>query len=617
MYGNKWTNDEDNIIRYNYLLPLKKLVLLLPQRTINAVRGRLSTLNLTKAKYVDWTKDEINFLIENQGKYTARELSNILGHSYGITNNKCRELNLKLKVDYKKWTDEEISILKNNCNIDKMCELIPGRTRESIILKCKRESIDYETRYDYWTEDDILLLKKCNNKTMEELRNIFRNKSDATIHYNANKIGIVIEEILERWTKEEDNILINNSDHITKYEELQELLPYRTLSSIKKRFKNLKLRTKKSRLPRSEKLSKRNVKNRIKHYKNHFGIILDDMLFYNTYNPVQWWKWTYYNTPNGSCLKNLPMFICNDENALLIILKYVIENEMGLNTREKIINLSIKLIYKYKVNFHRHGKNFCSPFFIINNLYPEYNIRAFELNNVPLGYWKNINNADEYMKYYLEEFLCVNDIDISDIKYFVPNMLTYKNIRELGFSMLGWCLTEYKYYNSFYDWINYLYPEWMLTSDDFKEKYTYDGVRVYSHEEADLYNYIKRDLKLNLKSTGTKNNIKYHNDKYNENYIPDFILKFMDYKPIIIEYYGFARMDSDGRLAKTYVAKAKRKNEYYENNKDIYFLAFYPQDLKRNFEGVREKLTSFFMSNFNINLNDLYKEVNECLKDKD
>ena len=57
-------------------------------------------------------------------------------------------------------------------------------------------------------------------------------------------------------------------------------------------------------------------------------------------------------------------------------------------------------------------------------------------------------------------------------------------------------------------------------------------------------------------------------------------------------------------MIQNYVKKTKIKNQYYRLRDDIYFIDLYPSDLKNNLQGVREKLTSFFMLNFNIDINN-------------
>ena len=133
--------------------------------------------------------------------------------------------------------------------------------------------------------------------------------------------------------------------------------------------------------------------------------------------------------------------------------------------------------------------------------------------------------------------------------------------------------------------------------------------KLDSYQEKILFDYIYTNFKkINIKAIGLNRNNKFYNEKYNENYIPDFLISKYNknklIKPIIIEYYGMYSENPSNQLFKDYKEKTQRKNEYYKSNPDIYFIDLYPTDIKNNFEGVREKLISFFMSNFNINLKE-------------
>ena len=65
---------------------------------------------------------------------------------------------------------------------------------------------------------------------------------------------------------------------------------------------------------------------------------------------------------------------------------------------------------------------------------------------------------------------------------------------------------------------------------------------------------------------------------------------------------------NDNDIYINYIKKTNLKNEIYKSIDNIVFIDLYPNDLKNSFQGVRSKLTSFFMNNFNIDIT-LNKEV--------
>jgi len=511
-------------------------------------------------------------------------------------------------MNYKKWTNDEVKILNDNSHlyVGELVNLLPHRNKQQIIDKCKRDGINYTTLNKYWSKEDISLLKKNNNKTIQELLLIFPDKNDASIRYNAKNNNIIIIDGQNMWTYEEDEILKNNSNGISTFSEIHNLIPYRSIEAIKSRFCVLGLRIKSSNYKAIGK-TKEYRKNHSKRnrYKNLYGIILDKKLMINTYNIIQWWKWVYYGTPSGEILSCVPLELQLEEN-LKALIKYVITEVVGYKNREDILNLDSKLFVKYKISFHHFFKE--SVINYINTIFPEYNIRPFELKNVPLGYWQDITNCDEYIEYVLvNEF---NVYEMENIKNELPPLFTYSIIRSLGYSRLASCITVNKHYSSFYEWLNKLHPEWGLTSDDFKEYISFDNNKLNSNEEVSIYNIIKKDMKINIIPIGLskKSKYKFYNMKFDENYIPDFIIKYID-QVIIIEYFGlFKENYGNSKLLKNYYYKTIRKIEFYKSNKDIYFIDLYPNDLKNSFQGVRSKLTSFFMNNFNIDIT-LNKEV--------
>ena len=70
-------------------------------------------------------------------------------------------------------------------------------------------------------------------------------------------------------------------------------------------------------------------------------------------------------------------------------------------------------------------------------------------------------------------------------------LLTYKNIREMGYGVLAYCITECRHYDTFHSWVNNLFPEWNLDISDFREHISYDNNILDSNEEVILYNYLK------------------------------------------------------------------------------------------------------------------------------
>jgi hypothetical protein len=263
---------------------------------------------------------------------------------------------------------------------------------------------------------------------------------------------------------------------------------------------------------------------------------------------------------------------------------------MKLDTREKLLTLDLYKLQDYKINYKHTFRS--STYGILSLLYSEYNIKPYELSRVPHNYWKNKDNANEYMEYFLNNI--VNVKLLKNIKLELSSYFNKKYMEDVGCYLL-YCLYYYKHYNSFFEWLNYLHSEWNLDEKYFNNYIGFDNTKLNSGEEVILYNFLKKDVGLNIKATGTKrkSKYKYYNEIYNEYYIPDFLLKLND-KTHIIEYFGMWQESPISKIFINYYYKTIRKIDYFtrycENNPEYSFIALFPNDLKNNFRGIKDKL---------------------------
>lgn len=123
--------------------------------------------------------------------------------------------------------------------------------------------------------------------------------------------------------------------------------------------------------------------------------------------------------------------------------------------------------------------------------------------------------------------------------------------------------------------------------------------KLDSFEEKRVFDYIYLDLGIKEISTIKHNRKKeFFNREYQECYIPDFLIKGLTDKPIIIEYFGMFHQDLEGKHAMyiDYAEKTIRKNAYFREREDIYYIDIYPEDLKENMISVKHKLSELIPS---------------------
>jgi len=544
-----------------------------------------------------WNIEDTKFLTDNYHLMTKEQLSEILERSNKSIKDKAWCLKLTNNTDAiwnNDWTIEEDDIIKNNYHLgfDELHLLIPDRKRMNISVRCRDLGLYQD---ELLTEEQLSsLLKMYENSPKEEILDTFN-------HLTWNQIvGVCGRFKLHHTEPIPDNVTCECCG-----------LQFEFTSEYFKVSKDRPSGLRRTCIICTEK------KAMYHQYKRKYGILLNIDLMYTTFTPIQWWEFVYYGTPNGKKMKYLPKEIYNNNDKLRQIIIHVINNIVGANTRDKILSLNRKSLAKYNIIYD--SNIFTNNIFNITEVcFPEYNIQPFEFtinkdgyNMVPKHYWENQVNADNYIKYYIENIIGIENIN--NPKHDIPLYFTQNILTTLGFSSIIQCLRDSKQYDSYCAWLNSIYPEWKLENSDFKKHIALDGTKLDSYEELMFYNYTNSLEYISIIKCNRMIH-KFRNLKHEENYIPDFLIdKINDIeldKPLYIEYYGMYtyKLYKNNKTGDDYRDKTHRKEEYYKNNPDIYYIGLFPSDLKNNFQGVREKLTSFLLEN-NIHIPSPLKEV--------
>ena len=145
----------------------------------------------------------------------------------------------------------------------------------------------------------------------------------------------------------------------------------------------------------------------IKLYEDKYGIYTKDFFDIDV---IQWWKWNYYGTPSGNPLKYIPKPLYRDKQKIKKLCRYVIEQEIGLKTRDEISQITTQQMQDYKISFNSFEEIQFSPYNLLIFCYPEYNYRKFELKHMPNDYWKDKNNWVEAIDFMIHS----NNLTLSD-----------------------------------------------------------------------------------------------------------------------------------------------------------------------------------------------------------
>lgn len=260
----------------------------------------------------------------------------------------------------------------------------------------------------------------------------------------------------------------------------------------------------------------------------------------------------------------------NFEDAKIILLKYIKNNKVKIkdifdfNYYELIRNVGLTGFLQYYCN--NDLLEFITKFH--ENKYPPYRFSGGYKK-----YWEEKENRDNALKWLIEK-----DLKIPIEK--IPLYLTLTSIRNIGTTTMYDVLK--KYYKGIYEWVNEVYPGKFIELD-----FNINAMRneFDSQEEKMIHDVLKDNLKNVIYNTrNTENTVKING------MIPDWYC-ITDNGFYIIEYFGITNNQKNYNIRiSDYKNKANEKISKYENINWIKKIYLYPEDMKNNFKGVKEKI---------------------------
>jgi hypothetical protein len=317
------------------------------------------------------------------------------------------------------------------------------------------------------------------------------------------------------------------------------------------------------------------------YFRLKYGIIMDELKLYDTFDLFQWYRWTISEkTPNGETLDSLPYSLQTYEN-IAAITRYAVNEIIGLKTKEEILSLTVKKMNEYKIAFSKNKNIGNSPIKLIRMAFPELVFTETEMDFITRGYWNIYENfLDSVCFYYSRNQDILNS-------YGLDYMFSSTCLEENGskiFSMR-------KIYYVEKSWSDILSDAGIEGNLDMK-KYSADGERFDSNQEKTVYEFLKscKDIDVQNNRLGKSDVKVFRDDEYSCAYIPDFILKIENKKPVIVEYFGMYKENSNQEILINYKNKTKRKVNFFNSLDDHIFIELYENDLKNNFLGTKQKL---------------------------
>lgn len=483
----------------------------------------------------------------------------------------------------KRWTEEEDLLLISKANgktYDDLCLFFPNRSKDAISVRCSKLNINHliVNKSLSWTEEDnLLLIEKYPNLTFDELKVFFNNKTDGAIKTQAQRLGLkknkaIFNSIKKNnshksilyWTSEKSNILKNYINNFGVTKNIYALFPEHAKEFVDKKVKLV--------------LGKQTNLSILRTYisdKDIKQLKLFDILL-------------IYKKILNSRLSGFSHVELNKYDIIMCFKYFLKTNNIKFN-RSDWLNICFGNFLEQSFLKVYVKKYFDGYYDFICYCYPQYHFKLWEFSklDVPNKFWENKYNRFSCYKHGINNLLKDGYIDK------IENVLTINN--SIARKYFNATLVSIYHFDGLIEYLEYI----KVNYNDSSRKFIFNKILFDSKEEKNLYVYI---LNKGFRIYKCSKSNKFYNKIHNEYYIPDFFIEFDNIK-IIIEYFGmYKNNDSLNKIYENYKTKTHRKVEFYQHLNDYLFIDLYPNDLKNNFEGVRNKLTSFFMEKFNIDI---------------
>ncbi len=221
-----WTFKEEDVLRSLYgKFPNKDLIVKLFEvktdyiRSVSAITKKAFSLDLTKHKdSFIWSEIEVNFLKNNYGKLSILEIAKRLDRTKTSISSKINLLNLTDSDYYKKYTFDDILLLKDISLSGKDLSIKLNRTVCSIHNKRRRLKIKI---YKQYSEKEIkYIFNNYETTTIKEL-SIKLNRDIQSINYKLRELKLIdkVKKLdYKKWSIDElsilDDLLKDNINYI-------------------------------------------------------------------------------------------------------------------------------------------------------------------------------------------------------------------------------------------------------------------------------------------------------------------------------------------------------------------------------------------------------------------
>ena len=199
-----WTSEEDEYIRIHFKKKSFSEMAKYLNCTITTVQNRAKVLGfqIEKKKVKRWTDEEINLLKIMAPKYLNRSVSEV--------NKKARELKIELIFKRPVWQKWKVKFLKENINTMSLSQIGKELDVNYYQIMDKLDEIGIEYNNSFWSEEEINILTELASQVyIRELAKIL-NRTEGAIISKANRLGLSYITIKKVYSNDELEYIKNN-----------------------------------------------------------------------------------------------------------------------------------------------------------------------------------------------------------------------------------------------------------------------------------------------------------------------------------------------------------------------------------------------------------------------
>ena len=167
-----------------------------------------------------WSKDNIEFLVNNFEQMTIEEIALIIGKTKFAVRSKLQKLRLSKKM-YNRWTDDEVVLLTqtyySGIPKSKLKELFNNRSVSAVREQARILGLCSPKEKNWSYEEDTFLKNNYYNKTYKHISSEL-NRTEQAIASRVRTLKLKNKHLIRPWTEEEVAFLINNINYMSNKE---------------------------------------------------------------------------------------------------------------------------------------------------------------------------------------------------------------------------------------------------------------------------------------------------------------------------------------------------------------------------------------------------------------